>query len=51
MTEVEIITMACIIITSVFMGMIIGMQLAWKDAKKLYEQYYITETEAMRKYG
>lgn len=51
MTEVEIISMVGIIATSVFMGMIIGMKLAWRDAKKLYEQYYITETEAMRKYG
>ena len=51
MTEVEIITMACIIITSIFMGLIIGMQLAWRDAKKIYERYYITDIEAMRKYG
>lgn len=51
MNEVEILSMVGIIATSMLIGMIIGMKLAWKDAKKLYEQYYITETEAMRKYG
>ena len=51
MNEVEIISMVGIIATSVFMGMIIGMKLAWRDAEKLYEEYYITDIEAMRKYG
>lgn len=51
MNEVEIISMIGIIATSVFMGMIIGMKLAWRDAKNVYEQYYITDIEAMRKYG
>jgi hypothetical protein len=51
MNEVEIISMVGIIATSVFMGMIIGMKIAWSDAKKLYEKYYITDIEAMRKYG
>tara|TARA_R100000951_G_scaffold115283_2_gene122874 strand:- start:275 stop:430 length:156 start_codon:yes stop_codon:yes gene_type:complete len=51
MNEIEILTMAGIITTSIVLGMIIGMQLAWKDAKKVYDRYYITETEALRKYG